>query len=313
MKTEALAQSFAIGTTDGVFTPEGKKLYNMSRPISAAVATRDEIAFVVDDREVWRIEKGEGRRIAMGDSRINCIAAAAGELIVGTERARVARVVGGKIEYLENFDRLDGRSEWNTPWGGPPDVRSLAISSSQNIYVDIHVGWIVRSSDRGATWTECRNGLEKDVHQVATHPDRDETVLAATATGFYISNDSGENFVRGTEPMAYYYQRACACFPGSETVLVSTSRGPHGDAGAKLYRTTDLGSTWNEVIGLPSEIRNNIDTFHLCTTADGRVLVCADNVLYASDDYGESFERIEFDAGTIRVLIDTSRTESVVQ
>ena len=304
MKAREFDHAFAIGTSDGIYDTGGKKLCELSGSISAGVAAHDEITLIVDDHEVWRLTKGEGARIATSDLTINCIAEVGGDLYVGTEKARLARIVDGDIEFIESFDLISGRSEWNTPWGGPPDVRSLAVSSSGDIYADIHVGWIVRSSDGGATWVECRNGLEKDVHQVVAHPDRHQTVLAATARGFYISDDSGNSFVRKTEPMAYYYQRACSCFPGTETVLVSTSTGPHGNAGAKLYRSENFGSEWHEVVRLPEEIRNNIDTFHLCVTAEGRALVCADKLLFASDDYGESFEQIEFNAGTIKALIE---------
>ena len=174
---------------------------------------------------------------------MNCLASLDSTLFLGAAGARVALLKGGSIEFSEGFDRLTGRSAWNTPWGGPPDVRSLAGSNAGEIFANIHVGWIAKSSDLGANWIECIDGLEKDVHQVVVHPDRSETVLAATATGFYLSEDSGGLFERKPDPMPYHYQRAVACIPGSDTFLVSTSRGPHGNANARLYRTIDAAES----------------------------------------------------------------------
>ena len=190
------------------------------------------------------------------------------------------------------FDRIPERSEWSTPWGGPPDVRSLAVSPGGAIYADIHVGWIVRSTDGGTNWSPCRNGLEKDVHQVATHPNDLQTVFASTARGFYISHDSGDTFARKSEPMPYYYGRACTVFPDSEVYLVSTSKGPHGDCAAKLFRSVDGGDTWAEVEGLPDEIHNNIDTYQLACSEDGRaVAVVRGTDLYSSINFGRTFEK----------------------
>src|SRR3989304_1817300 len=82
----------------------------------------------------------------------------------GTWAAPVARVAGGALEPLVAFDRGEGRDSWYTPWGCPPDVRSIS-EDDEAVYVNVHVGGIVRSRDRGASWQPTID-IDADVHRV---------------------------------------------------------------------------------------------------------------------------------------------------
>lgn len=73
-------------------------------------------------------------------------------LIIGSAEAHLYRFQDGKTERIDTFDHMPVREHWHTPWGGPPDVRSLAATPDGWIYADIHVGSIIRSPDRGDTW-----------------------------------------------------------------------------------------------------------------------------------------------------------------
>ena len=61
------------------------------------------------------------------------------------------------------------RAEWHTPWGGPPSVFSMA-SLGDDLFVSVHVGGILRSSDGGQSW-EATIDLHEDVHQVVADPE----------------------------------------------------------------------------------------------------------------------------------------------
>jgi len=54
----------------------------------------------------------------------------------------------------------------------------------------VHVGGILRTEDRGETWTPTID-IDADVHQVRAHPDRPELVLASAAIGLCRSDDAG--------------------------------------------------------------------------------------------------------------------------
>lgn len=291
-----MSYGYVFGTDDGLYDIDGRRVHESAisgRKVSAIAQSRDGYVCVVDGNEVWRCDAKSAVQVTSSDLRLNCIADVGGTILAGAEDARITRFDENAMVRIVSFDAIPEREEWSTPWGGPPDVRSIAVSGDGTIYGDIHVGWIVRSTDGGESWVSCRTGLEKDVHQVSTHPSNDNIVCAATARGFYISNDGGDSFTRKTGELPYYYQRACVVFEKSDIYLASTSRGPHGDCEARLFRTVDGGESWAEVSGLPNHVAHNIDTFQLACSPDGRVVVAVENSeLYVSNDYGQTFRAI---------------------
>ena len=266
------------------------------QPVSviAGDVGQDRLSVIVNDHEVWTYTSGTWDQQVSTDTTLNCVCwTSDGRLLVGTERARLAWVADGELNFIDSFDAVPERKLWKTPWGGPPDVRSLAVSTNGTIYANIHVGWVVRSHDGGRTWENLQEGLEMDVHQVAAHPSDPATVFAATASGFYLSRDYGDTFMHQRSGMPYYYQRACACFPESDVYLVSTSRGPHSRVDAQLYRSDNAGENWALVAGLPEQIGENIDTFQIITVDGANALVVVDDtVLYRTDNCGLNWQKV---------------------
>ena len=88
--------------------------------------------------------------------------------------------------------RSPGRDAWYQPHGGPPAVRTMAVDDEGRIYVNVHVGGIVRSDDEGRSW-EPTIDIDVDVHQVVTVPGQPGRVVAATARGLATSDDYGRS------------------------------------------------------------------------------------------------------------------------
>ncbi|MBT3345015.1 MAG: hypothetical protein HN712_12490 [Gemmatimonadetes bacterium] len=211
-------------------------------------------------------------------------------LLAGTEPARLFRITGdGLVEPLEGFDRVEGRDSWDTPWGGPAAVRSIA-SHGKWLYVDIHVGGIVRSGDNGETWSPVQDAIHRDVHQVLTHSGRPERIYANTAQGPYMSEDRGDSWSHAVVGLATRYGRAIAVdSEDPDLMLASVSLGSHQGEG-RLYRSTDAGTSWRHVSrGFPPFVEGNIDTFCLAFGGVDRAWAAVDRTLYRSDDLGESW------------------------
>jgi len=277
-------------TDQGIKGLDGLNRFNGSLVTSSITSgdTFDEkLAVVVDKHEIWIYDGGEWEKEVSSDVRINCLKwFNKEELLAGTESARVAWVNDNTLDFIEQFDKVPGRNLWTTPFGTPPDVRSLAISDDGVIYVNIHVGWIVRSMDRGESWTNLQEGLEMDVHQVGVSLSDPATVFTATADGFYVSTNHGTTFDRRDNGLNLLYSRACVCFPEKEVYLLSTSGGPYGDIDAGIYVSADQGIHWKRVKGLP-ETQLNIDTFQILTVENGSALTVINNdSIYESEDYG---------------------------
>ena len=266
---------------EGILDFNGESIRDVpfqSASVIAGDVGQDQLSIIANDHEVWTYASGTWNQQVSTDVTLNCVCwTPDNRLLVGTERARLAWVVDGELNFIDGFDAVPERKLWKTPWGGPPDVRSLAVSTDGTIYANIHVGWVVRSRDGGETWENLQEGLEMDVHQVATHPSDPATVFAATARGFYLSRDYGDTFTHQRSGMPYYYQR-----------------GPHSRVDAQLYRSDDAGENWVLVSGLPEQIGENIDTFQIITVSGAKALVVVDDTtLYQTDDLGLNWQKVD--------------------
>lgn len=247
----------------------------------------------------------------------NCLAPLAGRIFVGAEDARIWAMPseGGEPQRLEAFDAVPTRDEWDTPWGGPPDVRSLATIAGKRpaIYADIHVGWIVRSLDLGETWTQLKGGLHRDVHRVNSHRDRPDRVYAATAQGCFISEDRGESWTQHLEPFEPRNYQRCVMpdFDNPDLFLCTASLGPHpeGETGceAMIFRTEDAGATWAAAMnGLPEHFYNNINT-HMLAASIQRPNVFAFHddreTVYMTTDAARRWRRIATVASALVVFV----------
>src|SRR5437588_4398669 len=177
-----------------VATPEGLHAFDAGgsagpvrlagRDVTALAPMRGEAWAVIGGSEVWHSsDLGRWDRVAdLEGHEATCIAATDDDVLVGSSEARLFRVAGGRLEPVEAFDRAEGRSGWYTPWGGPPATRSIS-EWDEAVYVNVHVGGILRTEDRGESWTPTID-IQADVHQVTT---AEGLVLAACAGGLAVS------------------------------------------------------------------------------------------------------------------------------
>ncbi len=217
------------------------------------------------------------------------------ELLIGAEGARLFRWRGGQISPITAFDRLEGRSLWHTPWGGPPAVRSLAATGDGTVYADIHVGGLTRSRDDGRTWLSLKPADDFDIHQVATSPADDERVVINTARGPMLSDDRGGTWRELGGPLGNRYGRAVAlCGDEPDLMLASVSDGPYGDnVHGQLFRSDDAGRGWQHLAdGFPAATRRNINTFHVAFGPGGQAWAAVNSHLYLGERRATAWREI---------------------
>ena len=160
------------------------------QPVGALALDGDTLYAVVARHDVWRASIGGDpaawawTRISGSAHELTTLLARGGVLWAGSEEAHLLRgepEAGGALEAVESFETLDDRERWFTPWGGPPAVRSIAVADDGTVFVNVHVGGILRSPDTGESWTQTID-IRVDVHQVvlAGSPG---TVLAPAGRG----------------------------------------------------------------------------------------------------------------------------------
>jgi hypothetical protein len=286
------ASTVLVGTTEGLLrVGNGGPVELVGGRVTAlapAAGGRRWLA-LLGDRFLWAGEAdGTWEQVASFDDGppARCLVAVGDEVLVGTAEAHLLRVRDGRAQPVPGFEKAEGRDGWYTPWGGPPDTRSLSIAPDGTIYANVHVGGIVRSSDGGETW-EPTIDVDTDVHQVLA---ADGSVLAPSAYGLATSADGGDSWEMVTEGLHATYLRAVAV--AGEDVLVSASTGPGGERSAIYRRPGGQGPFERCRTGLPEWLGGNVDTGTLVGVGDQVTFATHGGTLYRSSDAGRTWESV---------------------
>ncbi len=282
-----------VGTRDGLHRFDGGgnllKVEHVGREVTTLAPEGWELWAILDGNEVvhtagieWWFHVANLRGL-----RGHCIADTRAGVIVGTSEGHLYRVAGKGVERVRSFDKAAGRSEWFTPWGGPPATRSIT-EDGDTVYVNVHVGGVLRSSDHGDSWQPTID-IEADIHRVTTGHRR---VYAAGAQGLNVSRDKGDTWTLSREGLRGGYCRAVTVC--GDTVLLSASTGPQG-AHSAIYRSDVEGRSFERSKASASEwFQHNIDSLCLDAFPDGSMAAFGtqDGRLFASADQGMSWSQV---------------------
>ncbi|MGH9026015.1 MAG: WD40/YVTN/BNR-like repeat-containing protein, partial [Acidimicrobiia bacterium] len=171
----------------------------------------------------------------------------------------------------------------------PPDVRSIAAAPNGTLFVNVHVGGVVRSHDGGETWTPTID-VDADVHQVIVEP-RSGVALVAAAVGHAVSADGGDTWDVDTEGLHGTYSRAIAV--AGENLLLTASEGPFTHEAALYRRPLASREPFARVTrGLPEWFAHNIDSHWVAAHGEVAALATEEGDVYRSADAGASWTRV---------------------
>lgn len=276
-----------VATAGGLHDLDGRTTLD-DRSV-AALATGGDTVWALDgDGAIISSENGAWDRIAALDEPApRCLLPHQDGVLVGTAEARLFRLRRDVLEPVEAFDEVEGRERWFTPWGGPPDTRSMAADLAGTVYANVHVGGIVRSTPDGG-WRPSID-IETDVHQVIAHPERAGLILAATAFGLARSDDGGDTWTMADDGLHAHYCRAVAV--AGDTVLVSASTGPRTRQAAVYRRALDGAGPFERCTGgLPEWFGSNIDTHALAADGPRVAFGTTEGDVWVSNDGGGTWE-----------------------
>lgn len=239
---------------------------------------------------------GQWVTLAEADCALACAVTRNGVVHVGTDDARILRLVGSRFEELEAFRRVAGRETWASGQAlidgkllGPPlGVRSMSATAGGTLLANVHVGGIPRSTDGGKSFHPTI-AIESDVHEVLAHPTRPEIAVAAAAVGLCTSRDGGLTWGTQAEGLHASYCAAVA-FSGHD-VLVSASDGHFADQGRLYRRHVDSDGPLTAVAGLPEWTEGIVDTHGIAARGERVAFADRGGNAYASDDGGASWSR----------------------
>ena len=111
-------------------------------------------------------------------------------------------------------------------------------------------GWLARSTDGGATWTNLRDGPEFDSHTVYSMPDDEKVLISTSGKGAYRSEDGGDHFTPANDGLHSRYLAQVAFHPDAPQVLFTAGaevppprwRRAEG-CRSEIYRSENLSSS----------------------------------------------------------------------
>ena len=229
-----------------------------------------------------------------------------GELYVGTEPACIFKSSDGAETWteLQSLRRLGTREDWTFP--GPPyipHVRGLGLCRSDPdvIFGAVEEGWLIRSTDGGASWDNLKDGTDFDSHTVTVLPGDPDVIVSTSGDGLYRSEDGGRTFTDAGAGIAYRYLTHIAVHPARPEILFTAGAevappgwGRPGGPGAEIYRSEDAGKSWRRLTGgLP----NRLEPAPRAVAGNPRdpdalYVGLHDGEIWASPDGGEGFARL---------------------
>lgn len=226
-----------------------------------------------------------------------------GIVYVGTEPSTISRSDDGGQTWRElpALLELPSASSWSFPPN--PDthhVRWIEVDPQQvgKLYVAIEAGALVRSTDRGESWTDRVLGGPIDTHAAATHREAPGRLCSAAGDGYFESADGGDTWSRPMGGLRHRYLVGVAVDRGDpNTVVVSAAAGPYvaynpSRADAYLYHKTSDGPFEEAMAGLP-EGRGTVASRLAAHPEEGGVFFAANNHgLFRSEDAGRTWTAV---------------------
>jgi hypothetical protein len=281
-----MGHMIVTGTADGLFEIDFEGAVQRKTLLGKEVSVVSGDWVIADDVVA---ALSEDRTVSLPDGLVprSLLSQAGGACIVGTSEARLFSVGPDGAEPIDSFDRIPNRDTWSTPWGGPPDVRSMARSATA-LFVNVHVGGVWRADDADEDpWVEIV-APDADVHQVVA---LDTTLAVAAGAGVGQSTDGGTTWTWSHEGLISPYSRAVAISDG--WLLASASTGPGARNGNLYRRPLDKPNQAFKTCGgkgeLPKRFAFNVNTFELVAEGELVALGTPSGELYLSEDAGETW------------------------
>lgn len=180
-------------------------------------------------------------------------------LYAGTEPAGVYRSSDFGRSWAESpaiYDLPTYKQWWFPP---PPHIAHVTSfvmqpNDAKTVYAGVEVGGVIVSHDGGQTWAELHEGLHDDIHWLAHGTESGRfTLYAATALGFYHSEDDGAHWRRSDSGMDRHYAYCLARVAGDAPRLVMCASSDSNAANSLIYRSDDGGAQWEPAMdGMPA-------------------------------------------------------------
>jgi hypothetical protein len=183
-------------------------------------------------------------------------------------------------EELDGFQKLPSRDTWRLPrHENLAQVRDVHVhpDAPDRVVAGVEVGGVHVSEDGGESWTERREGVNDDVHEL--HPMGPDEFVAATGLGLYHTADAGRSWTRLDEGYEQRYFRTAFSVDGTlyaGGALANSSTWNDTDADPELFMSCDCETVEPVEHPCPDETvtgLTDIDETVVAATHGGSVMI----------------------------------------
>lgn len=220
--------------------------------------------------------------------------------------------------------RRTPRFWWFSPADPPgikPYVNCLAISPQEPevLLAGIELGAVMRSEDRGHTWTKHIRGCDRDCHSLIFHPKNGSWAYEAGGlSGVAYSQDGGKDWRKPKEGLGTKYGWAVAADPDQPEIWYLSAAEPanllrgeftppghnDGQANAHIFRKNG-DKPWQQLSGgLPEPLDYMAYDLAVVPGLPGHVYAgLANGQIWHSEDYGDHWAQMPFNIGRVHKMM----------
>ena len=253
-----IAYNRGLEVRDGALRPLGTFFEGHTLEHLTGSKTRPEIVFAAVAYDGGYRTRDAGttwEKVLDGDVRTFTIDSHDERVVyAGTGPVRLLRSEDGGTTWEPLDGMLDFPAEVKHKWDVPPPFRGkeephvryvhVHPDDANLLFVLLEHGGVLRSRDRGKTWTDCSTGIDYvDVHVIENFPGSKTRYYLSSAQGFYRTDDGGDHWYRTEQGMpwagqpAYNYSHEWKLLPGNPPRLVVC--GARGSPGVWIMEKTD--------------------------------------------------------------------------
>jgi photosystem II stability/assembly factor-like uncharacterized protein len=202
-----------------------------------------------------------------------------------------------------------------------PHVRDITVdpTDARTLYAALQVGYMIKSTDGGASWQLLDRDLDADVHTIVVDPTAANTIVVATGghdfragkakgRALYRSTDGGASWAPVGTEFPHEYSVPLVASPANPRVLYSALangqpgqwRRPTG-AESLLVRSGDGGATWEELrVAVPDVAKDFAGAIALAADNPERLYAGLHRgEILASEDGGRSWAKLDVQVGHV--------------
>jgi photosystem II stability/assembly factor-like uncharacterized protein len=183
------------------------------------------------------------------------------------------------------FHSSDAGLNWSQSFVSPgqqPGYLSSAVpvfANSQTGYFGYGAGFIIKTTDGGATWFQISSGTGASLNDIARFSSGN--LVAVGDNGSVLTSDGSSPWIL-QEALSQYPLNAVHVIGGNNVVVA--------DQGGQVYKSTDGGLNWSPSGGTPAHLSSATDV-HFTSLLDGWVIgqSFSTGALYRTSDGGDTW------------------------